>query len=131
MDSGRAKKVTIDKDNSTIIEGAASPRDIEGRVKQIRSQVENTTSDYEKEKLQERLAKFPSAALPSLEGRRSDRDRTGSEKKARVEDAMHATRAAVKEGIAAGGGSGSAPPTSPQSRSLLSHEMTKPLAQAS
>ena len=102
-DLGRAKKVTIDKDNSTIIEGAGKSSDIEGRVKQIRSQVENTTSDYDKEKLQERLAKLVGGVAVIKVGAATETEL--KEKKARVEDAMHATRAAVEEGIVAGGGS--------------------------
>ena len=101
-DLGRAKKITIDKDNSTIIEGAGKSADIEGRVKQIRSQVENTTSDYDKEKLQERLAKLVGGVAVIKVGAATETEL--KEKKARVEDAMHATRAAVEEGIVAGGG---------------------------
>src|SRR5271169_1813111 len=102
-DLGRAKKVVIDKDNTTIIEGAGKSADIEGRVKQIRSQVENTTSDYDKEKLQERLAKLVGGVAVIKVGAATETEL--KEKKARVEDAMHATRAAVEEGIVAGGGS--------------------------
>src|SRR5438477_6802600 len=101
-DVGRAKKSTIDKDNSTIIEGAGKSADIEGRVKQIRSQVENTTSDYDKEKLQERLAKLVGGVAVIKVGAATETEL--KEKKARVEDAMHATRAAVEEGIVPGGG---------------------------
>src|SRR6059036_392358 len=101
-DLGRAKKVTIDKDNTTIIEGAGKSADIEGRVKQIRSQVENTTSDYDKEKLQERLAKLVGGVAVIKVGAATETEL--KEKKARVEDAMHATRAAVEEGIVSGGG---------------------------
>src|SRR5207344_2503508 len=101
-DLGRAKKVTIDKENTTVIEGAGKPRDIEGRVKQIRSQVENTTSDYDKEKLQERLAKLVGGVAVIKVGAATETEL--KEKKARVEDAMHATRAAVEEGIVPGGG---------------------------
>jgi chaperonin GroEL len=101
-DLGRAKKITIDKDNSTIIEGAGKSADIEGRVKQIRSQVENTTSDYDKEKLQERLAKLVGGVAVIKVGAATETEL--KEKKARVEDAMHATRAAVEEGIVPGGG---------------------------
>ncbi|MGC1904417.1 MAG: chaperonin GroEL, partial [Candidatus Acidiferrum sp.] len=101
-DLGRAKKITIDKDNSTIIEGAGKSGDIEGRVKQIRAQVENTTSDYDKEKLQERLAKLVGGVAVIKVGAATETEL--KEKKARVEDAMHATRAAVEEGIVAGGG---------------------------
>ncbi len=102
-DLGRAKKITIDKDNTTIIEGAGKSADIEGRVKQIRAQVENTTSDYDKEKLQERLAKLVGGVAVIKVGAATETEL--KEKKARVEDAMHATRAAVEEGIVAGGGS--------------------------
>src|SRR5204862_4375282 len=101
-DLGRAKKITIDKDNSTIIEGAGKSADIEGRVKQIRSQVENTTSDYDKEKLQERLAKPVGGVAVIKVGAATETEL--KEKKARVEDAMHATKAAAGEGIEAGGG---------------------------
>src|SRR5208283_136847 len=102
-DLGKAKKVTIDKDNSTIIEGAGKSADIEGRVKQIRQQVENTTSDYDREKLQERLAKLVGGVAVIKVGAATETEL--KEKKARVEDAMHATRAAVEEGIVPGGGS--------------------------
>jgi chaperonin GroEL len=101
-DLGRAKKVTIDKDNTTIVEGAGKSSEIEGRVKQIRSQIENTTSDYDKEKLQERLAKLVGGVAVIKVGAATETEL--KEKKARVEDAMHATRAAVEEGIVAGGG---------------------------
>src|SRR5438034_951779 len=92
-----AKKITIDKDNSTIIEGLGKASEIEGRVKQIRAQVENTTSDYDKEKLQERLAKLVGGVAVIKVGAATETEL--KEKKARVEDAMHATRAAVEEGI--------------------------------
>jgi len=95
-DLGRAKKITIDKDNTTIIEGGGKSADIEGRVKQIRAQVENTTSDYDKEKLQERLAKLVGGVAVIKVGAATETEL--KEKKARVEDAMHATRAAVEEG---------------------------------
>src|SRR3979411_2605825 len=101
-DLGRAKKITIDKDNTTIVEGYGKSGDIEGRVKQIRSQVENTTSDYDKEKLQERLAKLVGGVAVIKVGAATEMEL--KEKKARVEDAMHATRAAVEEGIVPGGG---------------------------
>jgi chaperonin GroEL len=101
-DLGKAKKVTIDKDNSTIVEGAGKAGEIEGRVKQIRQQVETTTSDYDKEKLQERLAKLVGGVAVIKVGAATETEL--KEKKARVEDAMHATRAAVEEGIVAGGG---------------------------
>src|SRR6266699_3571009 len=102
-DLGRAKKITIDKDNTTIVEGAGKPSEIEGRVKQIRQQIENTTSDYDKEKLQERLAKLVGGVAVIKVGAATETEL--KEKKARVEDAMHATRAAVEEGIVPGGGS--------------------------
>ena len=99
-DLGQAKKVTIDKDNTTIIEGAGSPAAIEGRVKQLRAQVEDTTSDYDREKLQERLAKLVGGVAIIKVGAATETEM--KEKKARVEDAMHATKAAVEEGIVAG-----------------------------
>jgi chaperonin GroEL len=101
-DLGRAKKITIDKDNTTIVEGSGKPGEIEGRVKQIRAQVEETTSDYDKEKLQERLAKLVGGVAVIKVGAATETEL--KEKKARVEDAMHATRAAVEEGIVPGGG---------------------------
>jgi chaperonin GroEL len=101
-DLGQAKKVTIDKDNTTIIEGAGSAAAIEGRVKQLRAQVEDTTSDYDREKLQERLAKLVGGVAIVKVGAATETEM--KEKKARVEDAMHATKAAVEEGIVAGGG---------------------------
>jgi chaperonin GroEL len=101
-DLGRAKKVTIDKDNTTIIEGAGKHSDIEGRVKQLRVQIEETTSDYDREKLQERLAKLVGGVAVIKVGAATETEL--KEKKARVEDAMHATRAAVEEGIVPGGG---------------------------
>jgi len=101
-DLGRAKKVTIDKDNTTIVEGAGKSAEIEGRVKQIRTQVEDTTSDYDSEKLQERLAKLVGGVAVIKVGAATETEL--KEKKARVEDAMHATRAAVEEGIVPGGG---------------------------
>src|ERR1700753_3123470 len=99
---GRAKKVTIDKDNTTIVEGAGKSSKIEGRVKEIRAQVEKTTSDYDREKLQERLAKLVGGVAVIKVGAATETEM--KEKKARVEDAMHATRAAVEEGIVPGGG---------------------------
>src|SRR5277367_4335743 len=99
---GRAKRVTIDKDNTTIIEGRGDAKAIEGRVKEIRSQVEKTTSDYDREKLQERLAKLVGGVAVIKVGAATETEM--KEKKARVEDAMHATRAAVEEGIVPGGG---------------------------
>jgi chaperonin GroEL len=101
-DLGRAKKVTIDKDNTTIVEGAGKPSEIEGRIKQIRAQIEDTTSDYDREKLQERLAKLVGGVAVIKVGAATETEL--KEKKARVEDAMHATRAAVEEGIVPGGG---------------------------
>ncbi len=101
-DLGKAKKVTIDKDNTTIVEGGGSSKDIEGRVKQIRAQVEETTSDYDREKLQERLAKLVGGVAVIKVGAATETEM--KEKKARVEDAMHATKAAVEEGIVPGGG---------------------------
>ncbi|HET7183712.1 MAG TPA: chaperonin GroEL [Terriglobales bacterium] len=101
-DLGRAKRVTIDKDNTTIVEGKGKPGEIEGRVKEIRAQVEKTTSDYDREKLQERLAKLVGGVAVIKVGAATETEM--KEKKARVEDAMHATRAAVEEGIVPGGG---------------------------
>jgi chaperonin GroEL len=101
-DLGRAKKVVVDKDSTTIIEGAGKKSDIEGRVKQIRAQIEETTSDYDREKLQERLAKLVGGVAVIKVGAATEMEL--KEKKARVEDAMHATRAAVEEGIVTGGG---------------------------
>src|SRR4051794_16213386 len=101
-DLGRAKKVTIDKDHTTIIEGAGGKAAIEGRVKQLRVQVEDTTSDYDREKLQERLAKLVGGVAIIKVGAATETEM--KEKKARVEDAMHATKAAVEEGIVPGGG---------------------------
>jgi chaperonin GroEL len=101
-DLGRAKKITIDKDNTTIIEGMGKPSEIEGRVRQLRTQVEDTTSDYDREKLQERLAKLVGGVAVIKVGAATETEL--KEKKARVEDAMHATRAAVEEGIVPGGG---------------------------
>ena len=101
-DLGRAKKITIDKDNTTIVEGAGKQGDIEGRVKTLRTQVEETSSDYDREKLQERLATLVGGVAVIKVGAATETEM--KEKKARVEDAMHATRAAVEEGIVAGGG---------------------------
>jgi chaperonin GroEL len=101
-DLGKARKITIDKDTTTIIEGAGTSSAIEGRVKQIRTQVEDTTSDYDREKLQERLAKLVGGVAIIRVGAATETEM--KEKKARVEDAMHATKAAVEEGIVAGGG---------------------------
>src|SRR5579863_2463574 len=101
-DLGYAKKVTIDKDNTIIIEGAGKNSEIEGRIKQLRAQVEETTSDYDQEKLQERLAKLVGGVAVIKVGAATETEL--KEKKARVEDAMHATRAAVEEGIVPGGG---------------------------
>jgi chaperonin GroEL len=101
-DLGRAKKITIDKDNTTIIEGAGTRQAIEGRIKQIRTQIEDTTSDYDREKLQERLAKLVGGVAVIKVGAATETEM--KEKKARIEDAMHATKAAVEEGIVPGGG---------------------------
>jgi chaperonin GroEL len=101
-DLGRAKKITIDKDNTTIVEGVGKQSDLEGRVKTLRAQMEDTTSDYDREKLQERLAKLVGGVAVIKVGAATETEM--KEKKARVEDAMHATRAAVEEGIVPGGG---------------------------
>ncbi|MEM1444899.1 MAG: chaperonin GroEL, partial [Planctomycetota bacterium] len=102
-DLGRAKKIVIDKDNTTIIEGAGKTADIKGRINSIRTQIENTTSEYDGEKLQERLAKLAGGVAQINVGAATESEM--KEKKARVEDAMHAARAAVEEGILPGGGS--------------------------
>jgi chaperonin GroEL len=102
QDMGRAKKITVDKDNTTIVEGRGKTGEIEGRVKEIRAQIEKTTSDYDREKLQERLAKLVGGVAVIKVGAATETEM--KEKKARVEDAMHATRAAVEEGIVPGGG---------------------------
>src|SRR5438552_2882102 len=101
-DLGRAKKITVDKDNTTLVEGGGKTSDIEGRVKQIRAQVDETSSDYDREKLQERLAKLVGGVAQIKVGAATEVEM--KEKQARVEDAMHATRAAVEEGIVPGGG---------------------------
>src|SRR3989454_8660353 len=101
-DLGRAKKVVVDKDNTTIIEGAGNTKEIEGRIKQIRAQIEETSSDYDREKLQERLAKLAGGVAVIKVGAATETEM--KEKKARVEDALNATRAAVEEGIVPGGG---------------------------
>jgi chaperonin GroEL len=101
-DLGKAKRVTVDKDNTTIIDGAGSQKAIEGRIKQLRAQIEETTSDYDREKLQERLAKLAGGVAVIKVGAATETEM--KEKKARVEDALHATRAAVEEGIVPGGG---------------------------
>jgi len=101
-DLGRAKKVVLDKDNTTIVEGAGKNTSIDGRVKQLRAQIDETTSDYDREKLQERLAKLVGGVAVIKVGAATETEM--KEKKARVEDAMHATRAAVEEGIVPGGG---------------------------
>jgi chaperonin GroEL len=101
-DLGRAKRVTVDKDNTTIIDGAGTGKTIEGRIKQLRAQIEETTSDYDREKLQERLAKLAGGVAIIKVGAATETEM--KEKKARVEDALHATRAAVEEGIVPGGG---------------------------
>jgi len=101
-DLGRAKKVVVDKDNTTIVEGAGNTKEIEGRIKQIRAQIDETTSDYDREKLQERLAKLAGGVAVIKVGAATETEM--KEKKARVEDALNATRAAVEEGIVPGGG---------------------------
>ncbi|OQX59671.1 chaperonin GroL [candidate division KSB1 bacterium 4484_219] len=101
-DLGQAKRITIDKDNTTIVEGAGKTEDIKGRINQIRNQIETTTSDYDREKLQERLAKLAGGVAVLRIGAATEVEM--KEKKARVEDALHATRAAVEEGIVPGGG---------------------------
>jgi chaperonin GroEL len=101
-DLGRAKRVTIDKDNTTIVDGAGTQKTIEGRIKQLRNQIDETTSDYDREKLQERLAKLAGGVAVIKVGAATETEM--KEKKARVEDALHATRAAVEEGIVPGGG---------------------------
>jgi chaperonin GroEL len=101
-DLGRAKRVIIDKDNTTVVEGAGKKSAIEGRINQIRAQIEDTTSDYDREKLQERLAKLAGGVAVVKVGAATEIEM--KEKKARVEDALHATRAAVEEGIVPGGG---------------------------
>ena len=101
-DLGTAKTVTIDKDNTTIVDGGGSRKDLEGRVKQIRAQIDETTSDYDREKLQERLAKLVGGVAVIHVGAATETEM--KEKKARVEDALNATRAAVEEGIVPGGG---------------------------
>jgi len=101
-DLGRAKRVTVDKDNTTIVDGAGQAKTIEGRIKQLRAQIEDTTSDYDREKLQERLAKLAGGVAVIKVGAATETEM--KEKKARVEDALHATRAAVEEGIVPGGG---------------------------
>jgi chaperonin GroEL len=99
---GRAKKIVIDKDNTTIIEGAGKSADIKGRIEQLRREIENTKSDYDREKLEERLAKLAGGVAKINVGAATESEM--KEKKARVEDALHATRAAVEEGILPGGG---------------------------
>jgi chaperonin GroEL len=101
-DLGRAKKVVVDKDNTTIIEGAGKTTEIQGRIKQLRAQIAETTSDYDREKLQERLAKLAGGVAVIKVGAATETEM--KEKKARVEDALNATRAAVEEGIVPGGG---------------------------
>ena len=101
-DLGRAKRVTVDKDNTTIVDGAGTQKAIEGRIKQLRAQIDETTSDYDREKLQERLAKLAGGVAVIKVGAATETEM--KEKKARVEDALHATRAAVEEGIVPGGG---------------------------
>ncbi len=101
-DLGRAKRITVDKDNTTIVDGNGSSKGIEGRIKQLRAQIDETTSDYDREKLQERLAKLAGGVAVIKVGAVTETEM--KEKKARVEDALHATRAAVEEGIVPGGG---------------------------
>jgi chaperonin GroEL len=101
-DLGKAKRVTVDKDNTTLVDGSGSQKAIEGRIKQLRSQIDETTSDYDREKLQERLAKLAGGVAVIKVGAATETEM--KEKKARVEDALHATRAAVEEGIVPGGG---------------------------
>ncbi len=101
-DLGRAKRVVVDKDNTTIVDGNGLDKTIEGRIKQLRAQIEETTSDYDREKLQERLAKLAGGVAVIKVGAATETEM--KEKKARVEDALHATRAAVEEGIVPGGG---------------------------
>src|SRR3954466_15312850 len=101
-DLGRAKKVVIDKDNTTIVQGSGKKVAIEGRIKQIRTQIDETTSDYDREKLQERLAKMAGGVAVIRVGAATEIEM--KELKARVEDALHATKAAVEEGIVPGGG---------------------------
>ena len=99
---GTAKKIAIDNDNTTIIEGAGETKDIQGRIDQIRREIEITTSDYDREKLQERLAKLAGGVAQINVGAATETEM--KEKKARIEDALHATRAAIEEGVVAGGG---------------------------
>jgi chaperonin GroEL len=101
-DLGKAKRITVDKDNTTIVDGGGAQKAIEGRIKQLRAQIEETTSDYDREKLQERLAKLAGGVAIIKVGAATETEM--KEKKARVEDALHATRAAVEEGIVPGGG---------------------------
>jgi chaperonin GroEL len=101
-DLGRAKRVTVDKDNTTIVDGGGTQKTIEARIKQLRAQIDETTSDYDREKLQERLAKLAGGVAVIKVGAATETEM--KEKKARVEDALHATRAAVEEGIVPGGG---------------------------
>jgi chaperonin GroEL len=101
-DLGRAKRIVVDKDNTTIVEGGGKDTGIQGRIKQLRAQIEETTSDYDREKLQERLAKLAGGVAVIKVGAATETEM--KEKKARVEDALHATRAAVEEGIVPGGG---------------------------
>ena len=103
-DLGRCKKIIVDKENTTVVEGAGEKADIEGRIKQIRAQIEDTTSDYDREKLQERLAKLAGVEGVAVIQVGAATEIEMKEKKARVEDALHATRAAVEEGIVPGGG---------------------------
>src|SRR5205814_9802561 len=101
-DLGRAKRITVDKDNTTIIDGAGAGKNIEGRIKSLRAQIDETASDYDREKLQERLARLAGGVAVIKVGAATETEM--KEKKARAEDAMHATKAAVEEGIVPGGG---------------------------
>src|SRR5205085_181839 len=101
-DLGKAKRITVDKDNTTLIDGAGNQDEIQGRIKEIRAAIDKSTSDYDKEKLQERLAKLAGGVAVINVGAATEAEM--KEKKARVEDALHATRAAVEEGIVPGGG---------------------------
>ena len=117
-DLGTAKKVVLDKENTTIVDGAGSKSTITGRVQQIRTQIEETTSDYDREKLQERVAKLAGGVAVIKVGAGSEVEM--KEKKARVEDALHSTRAAVEEGVVPGGGVATPPPgTTPSSTAAL------------
>ena len=121
---GKAKRVRIEKENTTIIEGAGSKKDIEGRIAQIKAQIEETTSDYDKEKLQERLAKLAGrVAVIRVDG---STEVEVKEKKDRVDDAMHATKAAVEEGIVPGGGVALRPPRPRSASSATTMPTSRP-----